>query len=47
MNEADVQLQFDLTSDADIKYKAALQILDFEIEMRAKLGSDDSNNFDF
>lgn len=40
-------MQFDLTTTADIKYQAALQILDFEIEMRAILDADNSNLFVF
>jgi len=47
LKEADVKLQFDLLQAADIQYKAALQIFDFEIDIRAELDADKSNNLDF
>ena len=47
MTEADLQLRFDLTTAENIKYQAVLQIMDFEIEMRAKLGAENSNNYEF
>ena len=42
MTDADLQIKFDLTTAADIKYQATLQIFDFEVEMRARLGVESS-----